>query len=45
MRQHQVGGKHGYHGHSTMSIRESVVVAGTSYQMLEVLGFCNQERS
>ena len=26
-------------------VRESVVVAGTSYQMLEVLAFCNLERA
>ena len=31
--------------HSTSSFNESVVVAGTSYQMLEVLSFCNPERS
>ena len=26
-------------------VRASVVVAGTSYQMLEVLAFCNLERA
>ena len=26
-------------------VRESVVVPGTSYQMLEVLAFCNLERA
>ena len=26
-------------------VRESVVVAGTSYQMLEVLAFCHLERA
>ena len=26
-------------------VRESVVVAGTSYQMLEVLAFCNNANS
>ena len=30
--------------YSTTSFSESVVVAGTSYQMLEVLAFCNLER-
>ena len=30
--------------HSTVSFSESVVVAGTSQKMLEVLAFCNRER-
>ena len=31
--------------HSTTIFSESVIVAGTSYQMLEVLAFCNWERA
>ena len=40
-----LAGKRGSRRHSTTSFSESVVVAGTSYQMLEVLAFCNRERS
>jgi len=40
-----LGGKRGSGRHSTTSFSESVVVAGTSYQMLEVLAFCNRERA
>ena len=35
-----MAGKHGSRRHSTTSFSESVVVAGTSYQMLEVVAFC-----
>ena len=38
-------GKRGSRRHSTTSFIASVVVAGTSYQMLEVLAFCNRERA
>ena len=38
-------GKRGSRRHSTASFSESVVVAETSYQMLEVLPFCNLERA
>ena len=38
-------GKRGSRRHSTTSFIASVVVAGTSYQMLEVLAFCNLERA
>ena len=31
--------------YSTTSFSESALVAGTSYQMLEVLAFCNRERA
>ena len=40
-----MAGKRGSRRHSTASFSESVVVAGTSYQMLELLAFCNQERA
>ena len=40
-----MAGKRGSRRHSTTSFSESVVVAGTSYQMLEVLAFCNRERA
>ena len=40
-----LAGKRGSGRHSTTSFSESVVVAGTSYQMLEVLPFCNLERA
>ena len=40
-----MAGKRGSRRHSTTSFSESVVVAGTSYQMLEVLAFCNLERA
>ena len=45
MRQRHFGEKRGSRRHSTTSFSESVVVAGTSYQMLEVLAFCNRERA
>ena len=38
-------GKRGSRRHSTTSFNESVVAAGTSYQMLEVLAFWNRERA
>ena len=31
--------------YSTTSFSESALVAGTSYQMLEVLAFCNREKA
>ena len=34
-------GKCGSHCHSTISFSENVKVAKASYQMLEVLSFCN----
>ena len=37
--------KRGIRPNSTTSFSESVVVAGTSYQMLDVLAFCNLERA
>ena len=40
-----LGGKRDSRRHSTTSFNENVVVAGTSYQMLEVLTFCNRERA
>ena len=40
-----MAGKRGSRRHSTTSFSESVVVAGTSYQMLKVLAFCNLERA
>ena len=40
-----MAGKRGSRRHSTTSFSESVVVAGTSYEMLEVLAFCNWERA
>ena len=40
-----LAGKRGSRRHSTTSFSESVVVAGRSYLMLEVLAFCNRERS
>ena len=39
-----LAGKRGSRRHSTTSFNESVVAAGTSYQMLQVLAFCNRER-
>ena len=39
-----MAGNRGSRRHSTTSFSESVEVAGTSYQMLEVLAFCNRER-
>ena len=40
-----LAGKRGSRRHSTTSFIESVIVAGTSYQMLQVLAFCNRERA
>ena len=40
-----MAGKGGSRRHSTTSFSKSVEVAGTSYQMLELLAFCNQERA
>ena len=40
-----MAGKHGSRRHSTESFSQRVVVAGTSYQMLDVLAFCNLERA
>ena len=39
-----MAGKRGSRRHSTTSFSENVEVAETSYQMLEVLSFCHQER-
>ena len=39
-----LAGKRGSRRHSTTSFRENVVAAETSYQMLEVLPFCDRER-
>ena len=38
--QRHFGGKRDSRRHSTRSFSENVVVAGTSYQVLEVLSFC-----
>ena len=40
-----LAGKRGIRPNSTTSFSESVVVAGTSYQILGVLAFCNRERA
>ena len=40
-----LAGKRGIRPNSTTSFSESVVVAGTSYQILDVLAFCNRERA
>ena len=40
-----MAGKRGSRRHSTTSFSESVVEAGITYQMLEVLAFCNLERT
>ena len=40
-----MAGKRGSRRHSTTSFSESVVVAETSYLMLELLAFCNLERA
>ena len=40
-----LAGKRGMRPNSTTSFSESVVVAGTSYQMLDVLAFCDRERA
>ena len=45
MSQRHFGGKLGSRRHSTPSFSENVVVAETSYQMLEVLSFCDRERA
>ena len=37
--------KRGSRRHSTTNFSANVVVAGTSYQMLKVLAFCNLERA
>ena len=39
-----LAGKRGSRRHSTTSFSENVEVAETSYQMLEVLSFCDRER-
>ena len=39
-----LAGKRGSRRHSTTRFSENVEVAETSYQMLEVLSFCDQER-
>ena len=40
-----LAGKCGSHCQSTTSFSENVVVAKTSYQMLEILSFSDQERT
>ena len=45
VRPRQFGGKNDGRRHFTTSFNESVVVAETSYQMLEVVTLCNRERS
>ena len=40
-----LAGKCGTHRHSITSFRENVVVAKTSYQMLEILSFSDRERA
>ena len=40
-----MAGKYGSRRQSTKGFSESVVVAGTSYQMLEVLAFCKSKRA
>ena len=40
-----MAGKSGSRRHSTTSFSESVVLAGTSSQMFEVLVFCNLEKA
>ena len=39
-----MAGKRGSRRHSATSFSENVVVAGKSYQILEVLSFCDWER-
>ena len=39
-----LAGKRGSRRHSTRSFSENVEVAETSYQMLEVLSFCDRKR-
>ena len=43
MSERHFGGKRGSRRHSTTSFSANVVVAKTSYQMLEVLSFCDGE--
>ena len=40
-----LAGKHDSHGHSGTKFRMNVVVVEMSYQMLEVLSFCDLERA
>ena len=40
-----LAGKRGIRPISTTSFSESVVVAGTSYKILDVLAFCSRERA
>ena len=40
-----LAGKLGSRRHSTTSFSENVIMAETSYQMLKVLSFCDQERA
>ena len=40
-----LAGKSGSRRHSSTSFSENVVVAETSYQMLEILSFCDRERT
>ena len=40
-----LAGKRDSRRHSTTSFSETVVVAKTSYQMLEFLSFCDRERA
>ena len=45
MNQRHLAGKFDNHRHSTVSFSENDVVAGTSYEVLEVLSFCDRERA
>ena len=40
-----LAGKRDSRRHSVMSFSENVVVAETSYQMLEIISFCKRERA
>ena len=40
-----LAGKRGSRRHSTTSLSENVELAETSYQMLEVLSFCDREEA
>ena len=40
-----LAGKRSSRRHSTTSFSENVVVAETSYQMLQALSFCDRERA
>ena len=40
-----MAGKRDSHGHSTTRFNENVIEAEISYQMLEVLSFCDRERA